>query len=144
MEISRHLHKLSTSFGLLALGIGFAALGFLAFRNRHPEDSANGPFLDATYCVVGNLISILIGTAFLSLALLFTAAWLQRERAVEPKACQASVSLPGAPGLAIDCQEDFCLGRCLKPKSCQARRLPLPAAQPRCLIHPNSSTAIRC
>jgi hypothetical protein len=80
MKIPRHLDKLSTSAGLLVLALGFTSLGFLSFIGRHPEDAANGLFFEATYSIVGSLISILVGATFLAIAVLFTGTLRRRKR----------------------------------------------------------------
>jgi hypothetical protein len=79
MKIPRHRHKLSTVAGLLVLAVGFTSLGFLSFISRHPEDAANGLFTEATYSIVGSLISILVGATFLAIAVLFTGRLRRRK-----------------------------------------------------------------
>jgi hypothetical protein len=84
MKIPRHLEKYSTGAGLLVLAIGFATLGLLSFINRRPEDAANGLFFGAAYIVVGSLISILLGSAFFAIAVLFTTTLRRENRSLDP------------------------------------------------------------
>ena len=83
MKTSRHFDKLLTSAALLSLGAGFVSLGFLPFINRHPEEAERGLFFNAAYPIIGGLISILLGSAFFAIAVLFVATLLQRKRSVE-------------------------------------------------------------
>jgi hypothetical protein len=76
MKTPRHFDKLLTSAALLSLGVGFVSLGFLPFINRHPEEAA-------AYPIIGGLISILLGSAFFAIAVLFVATLLQRKRSME-------------------------------------------------------------
>jgi hypothetical protein len=78
MKMPKHLEKLSTGAGLLVLGIGFASLGILSFINGPAEGAATGLFFDATYSVVGSLISILVGATFFTIAVLFAATLHRR------------------------------------------------------------------
>jgi hypothetical protein len=81
MKNPRHLEKLSTSVGLLALGAGFVSLGALSFIKRHLEDAGSGLLLNSAYPIVGGLISILLGFTFFAIALRFVAARLKEEKA---------------------------------------------------------------
>ena len=83
MNTPRHFDKLLTSVALLSLGVGFVSLGFLPFINRHSEEAENGLFFNAFYPVIGGLISILLGSAFFAIAVLFAATLLQRKRSME-------------------------------------------------------------
>jgi hypothetical protein len=47
MKTPRHFGRLSTSVGLLALGVGFVSLGALSFIKRHLEDAESGLFLNS-------------------------------------------------------------------------------------------------
>jgi hypothetical protein len=80
MKTRTDLDKLLTSAGLLALGTGFAALGFLSFVNKGPEDAESAMFFDATYPMIGSLTSILVGAAFFTIAVLFMATLLRGKR----------------------------------------------------------------
>jgi multisubunit Na+/H+ antiporter MnhB subunit len=83
MKTPRHFDKLLTSAALLSLGVGFVSLGFLPFINGHPEEAENGWFFYAAYPIIGGLISILLGSAFFAIAVLFVATLLQRKRSME-------------------------------------------------------------
>jgi hypothetical protein len=86
MNTPRHSEKLSTSAGLLALGAGFVSLGVLSFINSHLEDAGSALSLDSAYPIIGSLMSILLGFAFLAIALLFMATRLGGERAPRKEA----------------------------------------------------------
>lgn len=81
MKTPRPFEKISTSAGLLVLGAGFVSLGALSFVNRHLEDAEGGLMLNSAYPLIGSLISILLGFAFLAVALLFMTARRKEERA---------------------------------------------------------------
>jgi hypothetical protein len=83
MKTRRDLEKLLTSAGLLALGAGFVLLGFLSFLNRPPDDADHSLFFNAAYPIIGSLTSVLLGSIFLAIAVLFIATYLQRRRSVE-------------------------------------------------------------
>jgi hypothetical protein len=80
MKTSRHFEKLSTSAGLLVLGVGFVSLGALSFLKRHLEDAESGLFLNSAYSIIGGLISILLGFAFFAIAVLFMATRFKKEK----------------------------------------------------------------
>ena len=82
MKNPRHLEKLSTSVGLLALGAGFVSLGALSFIKRHLEDAESGLLLSSAYPIVGSLISILLGFTFFAIALRFVAVRFKEEKAL--------------------------------------------------------------
>jgi hypothetical protein len=92
MKIPKHLDKISTGFGLVVLAVGFASLGFLSFINRHPEDAANGLFFEATYSIVGSLISILVGATFFAVAVLSARTLGRRKRSVGPETAAANAA----------------------------------------------------
>lgn len=50
--------------------------------NRHPEEAANGFFVEDAYSIVGSLISIFVGAIFLMIAVLFTATLHGRNRSI--------------------------------------------------------------
>jgi hypothetical protein len=77
-----HFEKLSTSAGLLVLGVGFVSLGALSFAKRDLEDAKSGFLLNSAYPIIGGLISILLGFAFLAIALLFIATLLKEKKAL--------------------------------------------------------------
>jgi hypothetical protein len=83
MKTRRHFDKLLTSAALLFLGVGFSSLGFLPFINRHPEEAENALFFSAAYPIIGGLLSILLGSAFFAMAVLFVATLLQRKSSME-------------------------------------------------------------
>jgi hypothetical protein len=79
MKTAKHLEKLSTGAGLLVLGIGFATLGLLSFLNGRPEGAANDLFFDASYSIIGSLISMLVGVTFFAIAVLFAFTLYRRK-----------------------------------------------------------------
>ena len=81
MKTRSHFERLSTSAGLLVLGTGFVSLGALSFAKRHQEGAKSGFLLNSAYPIIGSLISILLGLAFLAIALLFIATLLKEEKA---------------------------------------------------------------
>jgi hypothetical protein len=66
----------------LVLGTGFVSLGALSFAKRDLEDAESGFLLNSAYPIIGGLVSILLGFAFLSFALLFIAALLKEKKAL--------------------------------------------------------------
>jgi hypothetical protein len=80
-----HFERLSTSAGLLVLGTGFVSLGALSFAKRHLEDAKSGLLLNSAYPIIGGLISVLLGSAFLAIALLFIATLLKEEKVPKKK-----------------------------------------------------------
>jgi hypothetical protein len=71
MKTPRQYEKISTSAALLTLGLGFVGIGLLSFINRHQEASVNGLLLNASYPIIGSLVSILLGSAFFAISVLF-------------------------------------------------------------------------
>jgi hypothetical protein len=82
MKTRIYLERLSTSAGLLVLGVGFVSLGALSFMKRQLEDAESCFLLDFAYPIIGGLISILLGFAFFASALLFIATLLKEEKAL--------------------------------------------------------------
>jgi hypothetical protein len=54
----------------------------MSFAKRNLEDAKSGFWLNSAYPIVGGLISILLGLAFLAIALLFIATLLKEKRAL--------------------------------------------------------------
>jgi hypothetical protein len=81
VKTRNHFERLSTSAGLLVLGVGFVSLGALSFAKRDLVDAESGFLLNSAYPIIGSLISILLGFAFLAIALLFIATPFKEEKA---------------------------------------------------------------
>lgn len=63
------------------MGTGFVSLGALSFAKGHLEDAKSGLLLNSACQIIGSLISILLGFAFLAIALLFIATLIKEEKA---------------------------------------------------------------
>jgi len=55
METQRRLERITTTFSLVGLALGFSLLGILTLVNRQSQDAS----------IAGGFIDILLGTAFL-------------------------------------------------------------------------------
>jgi hypothetical protein len=80
MKTPSYFEKLSTSAGLLVLGAGFVSLGALSFIKSH-QDAESGLLLNTAYPIIGGLISVLLGSAFFAIALVFTATLFKEKKA---------------------------------------------------------------